>query len=691
MENSSSINREPLLEMFVFETNQLMEQLEEILLVSEQNKAFSSENINEIFRIMHTVKGSSSMMMFNDISLLSHTLEDLFYFIRENNPSDIDYSLICDLVLTSVDFIKLEISKIEEGKAADGSAEDISNKIKVYLSEISEKQKAENDMKFNEETHLIMDESAKLCENNIGQSGENKKYLAKVFFEDGCLMENIRAFEIVNNLKELCQDIHYIPADIMNNSSSDYIIENGFTIDFCSEADIGDLRRVFEESLFIKSYELSLLDSVNNQISCPLEEEEKESGSESEKNECQKRQDLNEYISKNMKQSLISINTKKLDKLMDLVGEIVITESMVTGNSDLKNLVLDNFAKASRQLRKLTDELQDTVMSMRLISIGPTFQKMHRIVRDMNKKLNKDVELIIKGEDTEVDKNIIDHLSDPLMHLIRNAMDHGIESGEERAESGKNQRGSIILEAKETGGEVVIIVTDDGRGLDKNKILDKAREKGLVSKTNHEYTEREIYSLIMLPGFSTNEEVTEYSGRGVGMDVVKKNIEQVGGSIFIESSMGKGTSIMIKIPLTLAIIDGMEFSVGNSIYTVSTTSIRECFKPDEANIIKEGQDNEMIMIRGICYPIVRVHKLFNVDTQLQNLCDGIMIMVEGNEKTVCLFVDRLLGEQQVVVKPLPPYLMKYSLKKTGVAGCTILGDGKISLILDVGEIISRII
>lgn len=688
MENSSSINKEPLLEMFVFEINQLMEQLEEILLVSEQNSFFSTEDINEIFRIMHTVKGSSAMMMFNDISLLSHTLEDLFYFIRENSPSDVDYSLICDLVLTSVDFIKLEISKIQEGKASDGSSEDILSRIKAYLFQISERQKVKKDIELNEEASSIGDRFVNLTENNIG---EGKRYIARVIFEDGCLMENIRAFEIINSLKDVCQDIHYIPEDIMSNSSSDYIIENGFTTDFLSEADVGDLRRIFEEALFIKSYELSLLDSVRDQISSFFEEEGNESGLKEEKDECQNRHDLNESTSRNIKQSLISINTKKLDKLMDLVGEIVITESMVTGNSDLKNLVLDSFSKASRQLRKLTDELQDTVMSMRLISIGVTFQKMHRIVRDMSKKLNKDVELIIKGEDTEVDKNIIDHLSDPLMHLIRNAMDHGIEEDEERAKAGKNQRGSIILEAKETGGEVVITVTDDGRGLDKDKILDKAREKGLAATSNHEYSEREIYSFIMLPGFSTNEEVTEYSGRGVGMDVVKKNIEQVGGNIFIDSSIGKGTSIMIKIPLTLAIIDGMEFATGNSIYTVSTTSIRECFKPDETNIVKDGQGNEMIMIRGSCYPVIRVHRLFNVDTQIQSLCDGIMIMVEGNEKTVCLFVDRLLGEQQVVVKPLPPYLMKYSVKKTGVAGCTILGDGKISLILDVGEIIGRVI
>jgi two-component system chemotaxis sensor kinase CheA len=277
------------------------------------------------------------------------------------------------------------------------------------------------------------------------------------------------------------------------------------------------------------------------------------------------------------------------------------------------------------------------------------------------------------------------------MHLIRNAMDHGIESEEERVLKGKNIRGKIALEAKEAGGEVIITVTDDGRGLEKTKILKKARERGLTNKPDNDYTDREIFSFILLPGFSTNDNVTEYSGRGVGMDVVKKNIEQVGGSVFIDSKIGAGTSIMIKIPLTLAIVDGMEISVGKSIYTIPTTSIKQSFKPDKRDLIENAEGTEMIMIRGNCYPIIRVHSLFNVETPVQNLWDGIIVMIEGEEKSACLFVDRLIGEQQVVVKPLPSYLLKYSVKKRGIAGCTILGDGTISLILDVGEIINRVI
>jgi len=683
-----------MLEMFVFETNQLIEQLEEMLINSEEKNALSSEDINEIFRIMHTIKGSSAMMMFDNISSLAHTVEDLFYYIRENQHSSLDYSLICDLVLASSDFTKLEISKIEDGKDADGYEKDISDKIKYYLSELSGEHEGKAKTEIKDEK--IEDDRQTYYISAYGSydEGRLKKYSARVFFEDGCQMENIRAYTIIHNLKDLCRQTYCVPQNIAEeNSSADYIIENGFNVYFSSDRDMDDLKRVFEEALFVKTYELNAVDDFDDKVACHFSEEVhiKAPGTSEGEDISQEGQGSNETVLKNVQQSLISVNITKLDKLMDLVGEIVITESMVTGNSDLKDLQLDNFSKAARQLRKLTDELQDTVMSIRMIPVGATFQKMHRIVRDMSKKLKKEVDLCISGEDTEVDKNIIDHLSDPLMHIIRNAMDHGIEEENERVQREKNPRGRITLEAENAGGEVVITITDDGRGLDKSKILEKAREKGLLSKADREYTDREVFSFVLLPGFSTNDNVTEFSGRGVGMDVVKKNIEQVGGSVLIDSKMGTGTSIKIKIPLTLAIVDGMEISVGKSIYTLPIMSIRESFKPDKKDIIKDAETREMIMIRGNCYPVLRIHSLFKVETHIKDLCDGIMVLVEANEKCLCLFVDRLIGEQQVVVKPLPSYLMKYSAKESGIGGCTILGDGSISLILDAGGIIGRVI
>jgi two-component system chemotaxis sensor kinase CheA len=300
----------------------------------------------------------------------------------------------------------------------------------------------------------------------------------------------------------------------------------------------------------------------------------------------------------------------------------------------------------------------------------------------MSKNLNKDTELVLIGENTEVDKNIIEHVSDPLMHLVRNAIDHGIETVQERIAIGKEKTGKVTLEAKNSGSDALIMIKDDGRGLNKTKILAKAKENGLLFKPEDEMTDKEIYNLIFLPGFSTKDKVSEYSGRGVGMDVVIKNIEMIGGSVTVDSTEGKGSIITLKIPLTLAIIDGMNIKVGASRYTIPITAIKESFRPSSSNIITDPDGNEMIMVRGKCYPIIRLHQLYQVNTEITDFTEGIFIMAEQDEKALCLFADELLGQQQVVVKALPDYI-KNIRKIHGITGCTLLGDGNISLIIDV--------
>jgi two-component system chemotaxis sensor kinase CheA len=384
-------------------------------------------------------------------------------------------------------------------------------------------------------------------------------------------------------------------------------------------------------------------------------------------------------------QSIISVNIHKLDKLMDLVGELVISEAMVLQNPDLNELVLDNFQKSARQLQKITGELQDTVMSIRMVSLSTTFQRMNRIVRDTSKKLGKEVRLEIIGEETEVDKNIIDHISDPLMHLIRNSIDHGIETSEERKAKGKPEFGTITLEAKNTGGDVLIIVQDDGKGLNREKILSKARENGLVKKSERELTDKEVFSYILLAGFSTKDKVTEFSGRGVGMDVVIKNIDTIGGTVSVDSIEGEGTTITLKMPLTLAIINSMTIRTGKSFFSVPIVSIRESFRVKDEDIIIDSEGNEMIMIRGQCYTVLRLYELYGINTEIMNISDGIMLMVENDGDTFCIFTDEIIGEQEVVIKALPGYIKNLN-KVRGLSGCTLLGDGSISLILDVADL-----
>ena len=372
---------------------------------------------------------------------------------------------------------------------------------------------------------------------------------------------------------------------------------------------------------------------------------------------------------------------------MAVVGEIVITESMVIASPDLQNVKLDNFLKSARQLRKLTDDLQDIAMSLRIVPVSSVFQKMNRIVRDMKKTLNKDVRLTIIGEDTEVDKTIVDSISDPIMHIVRNSMDHGIEDTvEERLEAGKEAQAEIILSAKHTGSEVIISVEDDGKGMDTDAILAKASRNGLLTKPVEEYSKKEILSLLMLPGFSTNSEVTEFSGRGVGLDVVRKNVEAIGGVVSITSEEGKGSKTTLKLPLTLAIVDGMEISIGGNIFTIPIANIRQSFKATNEDIILDASGHEIIKCMDEFFPIVRIRDLFHMEEGFTDIDDGIMMWVEASDKSYCIFVDQLIGEQQVVVKPFPPYLNNFNIKHSGISGCTVLGDGNISIILDIGSI-----
>jgi two-component system chemotaxis sensor kinase CheA len=669
-----------MLEMFLFETEQLLEQLEQVILASEKSKTYSEQDINEIFRIMHTIKGSSAMMLYENISNLAHSMEDLFYFIREYKPSSIRFLELTDLVLNGADFIQTELSKIEASKKPDADPGNILKEIDGFLTELKKLNpiSANSCEDSNNIPHIDMLNNYTTSDNPSGNPA-SKTFKAHIYFDEDCQMENIRAFSIIHNLKDLVYDMRYYPENIIEDDESENIIrKDGFIILFKTESSIETIRENLMQAVFIKSLKIEEVNS-EEQMNTPQKRGKINLESTEIKKNRQADREKAEIHAKTLSQNMISVNINKLDKLMDLVGELVISESMVTQNIDLKDLELENFEKASRRLRKIIGELQDTVMSVRMVPLSATFQKMNRIVRDMSRKLNKNIRLEIIGEETEVDKNIIEHISDPLIHIIRNAIDHGIEPKEERLSKGKNEDGKITLEAKNAGGDVLILIKDDGKGLNREKILEKARASGLVDKSGHELSDRDVYSFVFLPGFSTKDNVSEFSGRGVGMDVVTKNIENINGSISIDSIPDKGTSITLKIPLTLAIIGGMNIKVGNSTYTIPTISIRESFRPGENDVFKDTQGNEMIMIRGQCYRILRLHQIFKVHTEITRIHEGILVMVETDTGAVCIFADALLGEQQVVVKALPHYIKKVK----GLAGCTLLGNGDISLILDI--------
>ncbi|HCQ5837804.1 TPA: chemotaxis protein CheA [Clostridioides difficile] len=694
-----------MLDMFIFETSLLLEQLDEIMIQIEKEKIFTHNNINETFRIMHTIKGSASMMGLDNISALAHSVEDLFYAIREGKIEVLDNDLLFDLVFQSLDFIRRDIDELQSRGCISSDYSNFIEGIEEYVSTLE----LSSSMKSKDNANLESTDEKEVIDSNFAYKEDSD--VVKIIFEQDCMMENVRAFMLVFELRDYCEFINFYPKDVETNAeSTEYIKSYGFYIQFVAKEDKEIVYKTIEDNLYVKEYiniskkEIEMKSTSNNDaVENKLKDNNKVSkGYQNNYTEDELKEDVlnektdiekdslseeNEHLPIS-KQSIMSVNLEKLDLLQNIVGEIVIMESMVVNSVNSTDVDIDNFNKATRQLHKLTDELQDIVMSMRMIQIAGVFQKMHRIVRDMNKKLDKNVELITIGAETEVDKSVIDNLAEPFMHLIRNAMDHAIEPIEERIAKGKEEVGKIVLSAENLGGEAVISISDDGRGIMRDKILAKAKEQGLLKHQSNEYTDDEVNSLIMTPGFSTKESITEFSGRGVGMDIVRKSIEKVGGSIEVKSKQDEGTTFTIKIPLTLSIVEGMKFKVGDSLFTLPISSIRRTFKLTDLNqIITEGNKTELITIYGACIPIIRLHKIYNIQTKVTNLMHGNMIIIENEHKAVCIFVDEIIGNQQVVVKPFPVYFNRFNIKNKGLSGCTILGDGSISLIIDADSII----
>lgn len=676
-------NMESMLEVYLFEANDLLEHLDEILLNCEKEHNFDSDSINEIFRIMHTIKGSSAMMQFNSLATISHKVEDLFFFVRENGIQPQYIQELFDLMFQSGDFLKNEIEKVEKNEELTTDIGTFEQEINDFLKKISSGKDAapaapeQGAEAQNGEAKAPPAETARPS-GSAALVGADARYPfpVRVDFAEDTEMVNLRAVMLVQSVTDVTPEVRYAPEDIETNpDSAAEIFKNGFLLFFRTEAARKSVLKLIENFVYTKNY--TVLDAAVDASSA----EREEAGEKNEKPGQAAGQNGRHTA---VKQNLINVNLSKLDSLMDLMGEIVITESMVTSMQTNRQETIDNqFTKASRQLRKLTNELQEVVMSIRMVPISGVFQRMNRIVRDMSRKLDKDVELVLVGEDTEVDKTIIDHIGDPIMHLVRNAMDHGIETREERARTDKPPKGKITLSAQNTGGEILIAIQDDGAGIDKAAVMNKAKRQGMLKKPEKEYTDKEIYNFILMPGFSTNEVVTEYSGRGVGMDVVKKNVEQIGGDVSLSSEVGKGTKILFKIPLTLAIVNGMKVSVGGTMFTIPINNIRQLFKIPEESVLRDTDGREIVMVRGMYYPLVRLHDVFGLETEVRRVGDGIVVLAETHEKAYCIFADQLLGEQQVVVKGLPEYLSRFNLKDTGISGCAILGDGSISLILDV--------
>lgn len=719
---AEGFNTEDMLDMYLLENGQLLEQLQEIVLDQKDADCFDEDSINEIFRTMHTIKGSSGIMMFDDITAVAHKLEDVFYYMRESHPDNVPHLELVEHVLDVADFITGEMEKIQNGDPVDGDSSAIIQEIDVFLRKI----KGDDPGTGGKEEKSPVHEEPKQF--YIAPVATSDSHFYKIFvnFYQDTEMSNIHAYKIVYALKEIAEDLLYLPEDIISDeSSSEVIIKDGFKILLQAQAEEAEVREIVSEGYsvekvdiyeckaeeFLKGFQDDDHTDVQIDLESSVEEIEARSGQPAnsgnlgiEEKPAKKEIAPGDFVIKSKepgrqkklakdkpkaeKASFISVNVTKMDQLMELIGELVISESVVLQNPDLKipGLNLDNFNKAAAQLSKISTDLQNVIMSMRMVPLANTFQKMNRIVFDVSRKLGKDIEFEMVGEQTEVDKNLIEHISDPLMHMVRNAVDHGIETNEERAQKGKKEKGKVTLSARTEAGKVWISVEDNGAGLDRDSILAKAREKGLLDagRPDSSYTDKEVYQFITLPGFSTNKQVTEYSGRGVGMDVVVQNIQAVGGMLDIESTPGEGSIMSLKIPLTLAIIDGIVMETGGSSFVMESGVIKEFVRVHEDMMVYEPNGEEYVMVRGECFSVIRLGKRYGMTGYQESVEDGMMVILEVEGQKIALFVDKLVGKQEIVVKPIPSYVKKVK----GLSGCTQLGDGSIALILDAAGLIA---
>ncbi|MFW5710680.1 MAG: Hpt domain-containing protein [Spirochaetota bacterium] len=394
-----------------------------------------------------------------------------------------------------------------------------------------------------------------------------------------------------------------------------------------------------------------------------------------------------QFANYRIKRRDIRVDTERLDKLFDLMGELITAEAMVINNPELEPYDLPNFERSANYLSKISREMQEITMAMRMIPLEGLFSKMRRLVRDLSKKFEKPVNLEISGEDTEMDRTVMEEISDPLVHIIRNALDHGIESAEKRRAAGKPENGTVQLSAGYEGNEIWITVADDGGGLKREAILERSVERGLVQGNPEDMKDEDVWKLIFEPGFSTAEKVSEISGRGVGMDVVKKNIEKLRGKIDIQSVEGQGSTFVLKIPLTLAIIDGITFTVGPQLYSLPITDVIQFHKAAEVEITQTNTENIVINLRNEVIPVVKMYEFFNIHTSKQRVEDGIVIVAQARDRKLAILVDEIIGYRQIVIKSLPAYMKDIR----ALSGCSIMSDGKVSLIVDTGALISYVL
>ncbi|MFA5880973.1 MAG: chemotaxis protein CheA [Eubacteriales bacterium] len=689
------------LDIFLEEAREHLQKLNEGLLELEgapNNRAV----LDEIFRSAHTLKGMSATMGFNQVAELTHEMENVLHRLR-NGETGVS-SGILDLLFKCVDLLDNMVGDIAGGGTGDLPVEDLLTELRsrnvVECSESPRNIEPESGdvsigetpvsqtMSHNIVTSVEFNEYEKnLIKQAIDQGFQC--YHLVVNIDQRCVMKSARAFMVFKNMEEIGEIIKSIPS-VQNIEEEKF--ETSFDLIIISRKPQEVIRKGLVSITEVGEPEINLITGVF--CTLPALEETKveepkpvpapspaavsvEKPVPDEKTEDHKDGQSHPHLKPKASQTL-RVDTTRLDSLMNLVGELVINKGRLEqiGRTNQS----PDLAETLEQMDRITTDLQNVVMKVRMVPIDNVFSRFPRMVRDLAKDLGKEIDLIIEGKETELDRTVIDEIGDPLVHLLRNSIDHGIEDPSVRAAAGKKEHGQVVLSARYEGNNVVIEVEDDGKGLNPEAIKNRAVEKGLVlPEEAAELDESSLVRLILQPGFSTVEKVTDISGRGVGLDVVKNKIEALSGSISIESNQGAGTSFKIQLPLTLAIIQALLIFLGKEIYAIPLSFIAETTSvmPEQINKI---QDQEVMLLRGDVLPLMRLHEVFKVPLKdVPKEEDINIVVVRKGEKKVGLIVDTLIGQQEIVIKPLEKLLGNIPV----IAGATILGNGQVSLIIDV--------
>jgi two-component system chemotaxis sensor kinase CheA len=648
----------------------------ETALLNIDVSAIESETINEIFRAAHSIKGGSGTFGFNEIADFTHVVETLLDLIRSDQfVMGTDH---VDLFLKSVDCIRTMINQLEADQPVDtGVASELKNQFEQILNGGSAAAPAVSNTETNTGGSRTGWEIYFEPDVDILKTGNEPLRMFRELAELGQLEVKAR-LDKVPTTPELEPESCYLSWDMTLHG----------------DAPEAAVREVFEWVIDESVLEITALGGgevehiseeakADSQADSPSEAELKPVSSPAAPSATAAASKTTTKKEARPESASIRVGTDKVDSLINMVGELVITQSMLGElGRDFSIDRLPRLLEGLEQLSNHTRELQESVMRIRMLPISFAFSRFPRLVHDMGKSLNKKVELEMLGEQTELDKTVMERIGDPLVHLVRNSLDHGIESPETRLEAGKSEMGKITLNAYHQGGNIVIQIIDDGAGLNKDRILSKAIENGLVAENDH-LSDDQIYDLIFRPGFSTAAEITDISGRGVGMDVVRRNIQDLNGSVEVESTPGQGSVFTIRLPLTLAILDGQLIRVGDHVYIFPLVSIVESIQSYDQMIHRVSTGCDVLRLRDEYVPIVRLWDIFNIKPDSEKLEDGLLVVVEGDNMKVAVLVDDLLAQQQVVIKSLQDNYRSVE----GISGATILGDGTVSLILDIGGLI----